>query len=161
MNKCERHLKIGLDYHGVINSNQEYFCKFCNEAIKRGHQIHILTGGPRAIVAKQLCKAHVQYTNLFTIVDYYRQKGQAVCMPDGEWFVDEELWNRAKAIYCQTHKIDIQIDDSLVYGEYFKTPYCLYNANRQICTILATGKEIALNEICPLDTLIQLEKNCP
>ena len=31
-------LKIGLDFHGVITDNPEYFKVFANEALRRGYE---------------------------------------------------------------------------------------------------------------------------
>ena len=43
-------LKIGLDFHGVITDNPEYFKVFANEALRRGYEIHIISGGPKATI---------------------------------------------------------------------------------------------------------------
>lgn len=47
-------LKIGLDFHGVITDNPEYFKVFANEALRRGYEIHIISGGPKATIEKFL-----------------------------------------------------------------------------------------------------------
>ena len=47
-------LKIGLDYHGVVNVRPEYFAAFAREAFRRGHEVHIITGGPYKVVEEQL-----------------------------------------------------------------------------------------------------------
>lgn len=45
---AEKFLKIGLDFHGVINTNPSYFKDFTEYAEARGHRIYIITGGPAA-----------------------------------------------------------------------------------------------------------------
>lgn len=45
-------LKIGLDFHGVITDNPEYFKVFANEALRRGYEIHVISGGPKATIEK-------------------------------------------------------------------------------------------------------------
>lgn len=47
-------LKIGLDFHGVITDNPEYFKVFANEALRRGYEIHVISGGPKATIEKFL-----------------------------------------------------------------------------------------------------------
>ena len=42
---AEKFLKIGLDFHGVINTNPSYFKDFTEYAEARGHRIYIITGG--------------------------------------------------------------------------------------------------------------------
>lgn len=128
-------LKIGIDYHGVIDHNPNYFADFCREAIKRGHQIHIITGGPKTKVAQQLQADNILYSHIFAIVDFYIPKNAVSEFSEGHCRIDDDLWNRAKGIYCSEQGIDIHIDDSTEYNKYFSTPYCLYNNLEHYCTI--------------------------
>lgn len=48
---AEKFLKIGLDFHGVINTNPSYFKDFTEYAEARGHRIYIITGGPAAKIS--------------------------------------------------------------------------------------------------------------
>lgn len=144
MNKHGRKLKIGLDYHGVINGDLPYFKKFCTALLALGHEVHILTGGPENVVVRQLKNAGVPYSRLFTIVDFFRTQGKTVCTQDGHFRLDEKLWNTAKADYCRRFRIDIQIDDSSVYGKYFTTPYCHYHQTEKVCC-LKGGRTITLD----------------
>jgi len=34
--------------------------------------------------------------------------------------MDDDIWNKTKAKYCEVMKLDLHIDDSDVYGKYFK-----------------------------------------
>ena len=157
MNNRQQKLKVGLDYHGVINDNPLYFKKFCAELLERGHEVHILSGGPKEKIVWQLQKEGIQYSYVFTIFDYYNAQGLVCQLPDGDWHVDEELWNKTKAEYCRVNEIDIQIDDSLIYGRYFTTPYCLYSHQDKQCLLLPTNQTIDLALIKPLVTVKLLE----
>jgi len=156
MNKNHRKLKIGLDYHGVINENIPYFKEFCQILCRRGHLVHILTGGPKNAVVRYLEKEDIPYSCLFTIFDYYQAKGLVSCEGAGHFQIDEKLWNTAKADYCRQHKIDIQIDDSPIYGRYFTTPYCFYQNKN--CTLSFNQKIFDFEKLTPEQTVEKLER---
>lgn len=158
MSESRRVLKIGLDYHGVINDNPEYFSAFCAEVRKRGHLLYILTGGPADKVKVRLATAGIVYDGLFTIVDYYVARGNFHYMPDGSIYIEDKLWNRAKADFCRRHQIDVQIDDSLVYGEYFSTPYCLYDSESRSCLLSRHGQKIDLRGQSAAEAVRRLEQ---
>lgn len=126
-------LKIGLDFHGVINERPEYFAEFCRETIRHGWEIHIITGGPQDVVKKMLDDWKVPYTNVFAILDYYDASGQVTHYDTGEFKVPEKLWDMAKAEYCSSQGINIHIDDSTKYGKWFLTPYCHYDKVAHSC----------------------------
>ena len=128
-----RKLKIGIDYHGVIDHQLEYFSEFCKEAIRRGHQIHVITGGPKSSVSDTLKQAKIKYSYIFAIVDYYAAKNSVSYLTNGDFYIDNILWNKAKGEYCRQEGIDIHIDDSKEYIKWFTTPYCLYNNQKQVC----------------------------
>ena len=157
MNKAPHKLKVGLDYHGVINDNPTYFKQFCAELLKREHEVHILSGGPKEKIVWQLQKEGICYNYVFTIFDYYNAQGLMCQLPDGDWHVDEDLWNKTKAEYCRSNKIDVQIDDSLIYGQYFTTPYCLYSHQKKQCLLFPNNQVIDLAKTPPLITVNQLE----
>ncbi len=132
MNKAS--LKIGLDFHGVITGRPEYFAAFSQEARRRGHEIHIITGGPYEEVRRQLEEWKIWYSRLFAIYDYYDAKGAVSRFENGEYKVPDMLWDTAKAEYCSHNGINIHIDDSSRYVRWFLTPYCHYNASGKSCT---------------------------
>jgi len=118
-------MKIGLDIHGVIDKDPRTFAELARVLIAAGHEVHIITG-QRWDVAERILKAHkVPYTHHFSILDHYRGHLAAKIWKDehGNEWMDAEMWNRAKALYCAKHGIKLHIDDSDMYGKYFKTPY--------------------------------------
>lgn len=59
---AEKFLKIGLDFHGVINTNPSYFKDFTEYAEARGHRIYIITCGPAAKISSFFeCLGHQIY----------------------------------------------------------------------------------------------------
>ncbi len=149
-------LKIGLDYHGVIDKNPAYFSSFCKIALERGHQIYIITGGPQAQVEQSLAKAEIYYNYIFAIVDYYATTHQIKYFSDGSYHIPDELWNKAKGEYCFREQIDFHIDDSKEYEQYFVTPYCYYQNEHHCCT---TQQDVKIDfNLSALKALEQIEQ---
>ena len=134
MNNGKR-IKIGLDFHGVITANPEFFSAFTREAIRREYEIHILTGGPGDVVRCLLDDWNISYTTIFAILDFYEHLGEVKHFSNGEFKVADALWNTAKAKYCAENGIDFHIDDSKAYAKWFITPYCLYKGKEQECYV--------------------------
>ena len=127
--KNSRKLKIGLDYHGVIDNNINYFSVFCRKAKRRGHDIYVITGGPKVSVSQKLNAINMPYDMCFAISDYYIALHKIEQNSKGKVVIPDNLWNMAKADFCRRSKINIHIDDSVKYINWFSTPYCYYNKN--------------------------------
>ena len=153
-------LKIGLDYHGVIDQKPVYFADFCKGARRRGHHIYIITGGPAAKVRQYLKNANIEYDFIFAISDYYQALGQAEQKSDGSICIPDNLWNIAKADFCRQNHINFHIDDSIDYLHWFSTPFCLYNKEGNIC-YLSPGIELNFSDPVNvvLDELEHIVKN--
>lgn len=143
--KSSHKLKIGLDYHGVIDINTKYFADFCKEANKRDHLIYIITGGPKTLVDYKLKDNNIFYNLCFAISDYYIAKNEIVQKETGEFIIPDNLWNIAKADFCRRSQVNIHIDDSLKYINWFSTPYCYYN-KKDNKGYISPGIEIDFND---------------
>ena len=130
-----KHIKIGLDFHGVITARPEYFREFAAAALQRGWEVHIITGGPLGQVKKILDEQHIPYTQIFAIFDFYNNQGKAAVYAEGDFKIQDDLWNKAKAEYCRRHHITVQIDDSRIYKRSFHTPYCVYDSASHSCIL--------------------------
>lgn len=123
----EKVMKIGLDIHGVTDTNP-FFKEMAKAMIAAGHKIHIITGASSIKAYRDLSNLdmehQVHYHCVFSITDYLLEKGVAVTWKDPEnpMFPDSE-WNKAKAKYCEENDITIHFDDSEIYGLFFNTPY--------------------------------------
>lgn len=134
--------KIGIDFHGVINQDPAFFQALTTAAVEQGIEVHIVSGGPRRHIERYAEKYGIRYHKIWCIFDFYKHKELIQFLPDGSFHMDDELWNKAKADYCRQEEIALHIDDSNVYGDYFTSPYCLYNPTDKSCTI--NGKTIAM-----------------
>ncbi len=128
-----RTFRIGIDYHGVITSNPQFFKEFTQAALKENVEIYILSGGFTRDIKPYLDMYSIVYSHIWSMADYFENKRQLIRLSNGTFQVDDELWNKAKAEYCLEHKIDFHIDDSAVYGKHFATPFCLYDAKTHTC----------------------------
>lgn len=151
-----KQIKIGLDFHGVINNRPEYFARFSRAAARKGYEIHVITGGPRDLVEKKLNAWGIYYTEIFAILDYYDAHGEVKYFENGEYKIPDKLWDTAKAEYCAVNGINVHIDDSSVYVKWFTTPYCHYDSDGSSCTSVS-GTRINFAD-SPLTALHQIEK---
>ena len=133
-------LKVGIDLHGVITANPKYFSKFSLEAKKRGFEIHILTGSSSTDAKEKLKKYNIIYDHLFSILDYFSKQNKVEHFKDGNFHVDERLWDSAKANYSNNNHIDFHIDDKEQYGQGMLAAFFHYNHAEQKCTIKGPAK---------------------
>ena len=148
--------KIGVDFHGVINTRPDFFREFCREALKIGLEVYIISGGSRETILAYLNQYQIPYTKLWCIYDYYEQRHQVEFYDDGSFHVADELWNKAKAAYCKEQNICVHIDDSAIYGREFATPYCRYDEQSNSCIL--NGHKIPLEN--PEQALQQILALC-
>ena len=149
-------MKIGIDYHGVINSNPEFFKKFADSALKENHRIIILSGSSADEVETYLTTYQIPFSEIYSLLDDFKRRGLVQFYEDGSFFVNNDIWNKAKAKYCLEHKVDVHIDDSMLYGAYFQTPFCLYALSSKRCTFAKKNIVINFNQ-APEKVLQDLE----
>ena len=122
--------KIGLDLHGVISDMPEFFRLMAGILVAQKWEIHIVTGGSIEKSLKELKELHfiknLNYTHLFSVLDYLDKSdieptGTHPTMGNNEY--PNEVWDSAKAKYCEENNIDLMIDDSMVYLKHFTTPF--------------------------------------
>jgi hypothetical protein len=127
MESSSKPVKIGLDFHGVIDAMPEFFAFFTSAIIKAGGEIHILTGGLTNDDKKILDQYKIKYTHFFSITDYHNEKGtptSGIHPKYGFPMISDEEWDKTKADYCRREGIDLHIDDTTAYNDYFTTPFC-------------------------------------
>ena len=122
--------KLGLDIHGVVDAMPEFFSFLTDSFIKNGGEVHIITGGKWDKEFENLLNSYgVKWTHKFSIYDYlvennYEKTGE-VQFPDGtiqSKFKNED-WDSVKGVYCADNNITLHIDDTMIYNDYFKTPF--------------------------------------
>ena len=129
-------MKLGLDIHGVIDSNPESFAFLSQSVIATGGEVHIITGGSwTEDLENQIREYGVKWTTHFSVYDYLLDSGidsiGTIQFPDGtiQKKFDFQLWDTIKAGYCRSKNIDLHIDDTEVYSKYFTTPFLLYKSS--------------------------------
>lgn len=112
--------KLGLDFHGVIDTFPEYMALFSQLLVEAGHEVHVITGLKRdSGIEAALHKFGIKFTHYFSIVDKLEQDGVTIIWRDGLPYADKIYWDIAKRDYCDANQIDIMIDDSPVYKDTF------------------------------------------
>jgi hypothetical protein len=120
-------LKLGLDFHGVIDTFPEMIAEMSRMFVAAGHEVHVVTGLKRdAIVQKGLDDFGIQYTHYFSIVEQLEADGVTIVWRDGLPYADKIHWDIAKRDYCQKNEIDLMIDDSPVYKDTFNDISTVY-----------------------------------
>ena len=135
-------MKLGLDIHGVIDANPETFAFLSKSIVDSGGEIHIITGGSWSeLLKKEVEDAGIKYTHLFSVYDYLKSTDAVpiglIQFPDGiiQDKYERNLWDSIKAKYSSEQRLDLHIDDTIGYGEYFTTPFLLYDGKTDIMKI--------------------------
>jgi len=125
-------MKIGIDIHGVLDKEPKFFATMTKLFVEARHEVHVITGvtiKPENRIGQKtldlLKELDIYYTHIFSIVDHHEKIGTEIEYPDGSdnpW-MDGELWDKCKGEYCEKHNIDIMLDDTRRYGDYFKTSF--------------------------------------
>lgn len=117
-------MKIGLDYHGVLDKYPKFFKLFIEAMKAKEHIIYIITGAPLADFTQDPLVRGITYDYFYSITDDFANTNlPRETDSKGHVSFDEILWNTAKALYCKKNEIDMMIDDSEIYGKFFATPY--------------------------------------
>ena len=117
--------KISIDFHGVINKAPDFFKSLTDYAVTQGCKIYIVSGGPREYISQYLAEHQIKYDELWCIFDYFDAKQKIAVATDGSF----------------------HIDDSLIYGRYFSTPYVRFESST---ALLYYGRQsISIHEALP------------
>ena len=130
-NSTTSNFKLGLDVHGVVDALPEFFSFLTEAFIKNGGEVHIITGGHWDEQFQTYLKSMgIQWTHKFSVYDHLIDTGVQITgeiqFPDGtiqKKFTDD-AWDKVKAEYCNKMGISLHIDDTLIYNDFFTTPFC-------------------------------------
>ena len=128
--------RVSLDFHGVINSNPEFFRELADLWRRTGYLIYVVSGGPADYIAAYLQEQRIAYDRLWCIFDYFNAREKVKVEADGSFYIDDNLWNAAKGKFCAAECVGLHLDDSKVYGQYFTTPYVRF-ATKEQCFVTA------------------------
>jgi hypothetical protein len=120
--------KIGLDLHGVIDADPDFFSELSTALVLAGWEVHIITGPTKTKAIKELVKFKIKFTHFFSIEDYHSEKGTSMSYDDkGNPWMDKIEWERTKGEYCSKMGIALHIDDSEMYRKYFKSGFAQFS----------------------------------
>lgn len=131
-------MKIGLDLHGVVNDLPEVFRFITESIIKNGGEVHIITGSTTEKALYELTElgyvCDINFTHVIGLPNLLKATGHQSIGIHAE-FGNEEYskldWNRAKGIYCKRNGINLHLDDTIEYGDFFITPFArLWTKNK-------------------------------
>lgn len=117
-------MKLSLDIHGVIDAQPHKFITLALSVQRDGGKVYVCTGSSDTL---KLRKELLDYANgypwfdeIFSVTDYLKAQGVPYTdTPDGGIRVDEIIWDKVKGDWAAREEIDLHIDDSPVYGNYF------------------------------------------
>ncbi len=127
-------MRLGLDIHGVINKSPDMFANLTQWAKSKGYEIHVLTGSKLTDdIHNELKDYGIIYDNLFSILDHHSTLETEMWQDSkSNWWIDDDVWNQTKGIYCKENNIDLHIDDTKIYGKYFETPFSHFTIDGHI-----------------------------
>jgi hypothetical protein len=96
-----------------------------NLFVENGHEVHVLTGSIETeAIHEELRGYGISWTHFYSIADHNKKIGTPMTYDgNGDPWMSSEDWNRSKGDYCREHGIDLCIDDTVGYGDYFTTPF--------------------------------------
>ncbi len=125
-------MKLGLDLHGVLDTNTKDFVEIAKMIKEEGGEVHIITGSSITEEVLTIVKTSgINYDYIISIQDElsklytptgYNEYGRPI-FPDN-------LWDEFKGKYCKNNNIDLHYDDTERYIDYFSTPVILYNGTK-------------------------------
>lgn len=122
--------RISIDVHGVIDSMPKEFAFLTNAIVIAGGDVHILTGSSWSPeLENQLNDFGIKWNHKFSIYDHLIEMGSNIIgeiqFPDGtiQKKFENESWDQIKAEYCRDNNISLHIDDTLIYNDFFTTPF--------------------------------------
>ena len=119
-------MKIGLDVHGVLDVAPKFFAEITQIALENKFEIHLITEKPlTSLDIDFLKKNNFLWTHTFSILDYLKLKDPSISLE--KFDIDPALLDTFKSKYCADNSISFHIDDTLNYGEYFSTPFILFD----------------------------------
>jgi hypothetical protein len=140
-----RIIKVGIDIHGVINKDPEFFSNLSHRLKAKGHEVHILTGRELSDeLYNRLDGYGIRYDHVFSITSHHKEIGTHISYKDNDPtqpLIAPPVWDRTKAHYAEHVGLCVHIDDSPIYGRYFEgtgTQYIQYTSElREFITTLA------------------------
>jgi hypothetical protein len=122
-------VRISIDVHGVITERPEFFAHLTQKLVRQHNAVFILTGQAAGIaLVRELAMYNILFHHILSITTYHRTIGTPIRYKNGDPTQPKMpygVWSPTKARLCDLYDIDLHIDDSDVYGDYF-TGHTIY-----------------------------------
>ena len=125
--------KVSLDLHGVIDVMPEFFSFLSNAIVEAGGEVHVVTGGTLSDKLEEKIKTFgIRYTHIFSVYQYLLDSGApssgTIQFPDGsiQKKFEGNVWDTVKGDYCRKNNITLHIDDTMIYNDFFTTPFARF-----------------------------------
>ena len=123
-------MKFAFDIHGVIDALPEAFSFLTKAIIAANGEVHLLTGATWTDkMEKEIKELGIVWTHQFSVYNHLietnvKTTGEIV-FPDGEIQkkFEDGHWDKTKGEYCKKHNICLHLDDTMIYNDYFETPF--------------------------------------
>lgn len=118
---------LGLDIHGVIDKDPDKYAALARAVRSKGGKVYIITGqSDTSELRSQLANFQMTFDRLISIQDGLIEVGAPVMGYEESRPVFRSLdWNGFKGSYCARNHVDLMIDNSPEYRQYFTTPFLL------------------------------------
>ena len=115
-------MKIGYDFHGVIEAYPKIFQPKL-ELLNQEFEIYIISGPPSQQLKQELedCGYYLgmHYHSALSVVDWLKNHNVPMDQhTNGSWYCADEIWWKSKAMICEEYGIDMLYDDKLEYAEH-------------------------------------------
>lgn len=126
--------KIGLDIHGLIDKQIEYWAQLTQVLRARWWEVHILTGTRFSNeILDQLNEWEIGYSHVFSISSYLDESDNELLprsTPSNPWYSDK-AWDEAKGLYCKEFNVPWHMDDTERYYKHFETGFAVVKTNEK------------------------------
>ena len=137
-------MRIGIDLHGVIDSDPDFFKKLLKYLISSGIEVHIVSGPPVVEIISELeelkIEEKIHYHKVHSIVDFLKKSGVVMWNDEkGRWWSNEKDWCNSKSWICWKYGIDCMVDDKVMYKagfDSFGISFILFNGVRERIKLL-------------------------
>ena len=114
-----------FDLHGVCDKDPGLFIKIMRQLKINNHIVGILTGEEiTPTLTSQIKKLGLQYDLLLSIVSYHKSIGTKIEYINNDPRqpkIKDDIWDQTKAQICSIVGVNVHVDDSYIYGKYFRS----------------------------------------
>jgi len=132
MGKGEITVRIGFDFHGVLEKYPNVFKPLIQLLDAIGAEVCVVSGPTLDEIDGELTKYGYNdgIASIHSVIDFLKQNNVKTWQDEkGTWWAADEDWWSSKAKMCKENDIDIMIDDSEKYAPYFdsvKTEFIMF-----------------------------------